>query len=88
MGKWADGAKKPYTDKKENVSEADRLVAPQPLLFKEEVDERSKVIFNLRQMNELPYHLTLAVQLDDLKKNVLCNFLWLYQKIRATGVDR
>ena len=34
-GKWSDGVKKSYTDRKGNSGEVDRFVAKQPFVFKE-----------------------------------------------------
>ena len=91
MGCWADGKKKPYVDGKGNSGEADRIVAKQPLVFTDTSDDYgadSKPIFNLRKMNELPYHLALAKRVDDLKEHVVCDFQFLYQKIRCLGIER
>ena len=35
VGKWSDGVKKSYTDRKGNSGEVDRFVAKQPFVFKE-----------------------------------------------------
>ena len=37
-GKWSDGVKKSYTDRKWNSGEVDRFVAKQPFVFKESED--------------------------------------------------
>ena len=94
LGAWAGNNKKPYTDKKGMAGEAERHVAEQPLVFKEE-DKDSKdkrgsdaVLFNLRKLNELPYHLIYSGRLDMLKEHALCNFMFIYEKIRALGVFR
>ena len=55
MGKWSDGAKKPYVDHKTGKdSEAERFVPKQPFVFSE---KGGKPNFNLRKINELPYNL-------------------------------
>ena len=35
VGKWSDGVKKSYTDRKGNSGEVDRFVAKQSFVFKE-----------------------------------------------------
>ncbi|KAJ8019859.1 NACHT domain- and WD repeat-containing protein 1 [Holothuria leucospilota] len=55
---------------------ADRQVAPQPLEFGED-------IFNLRKLQELPYHLSCSADADRLNANVIYNFDWLYAKLRS-----
>ena len=87
LGKWSTDAKKPYCDKKGVRGEEDRLVSPQPHVFKEATIDNA-ALFNLRKMSELPYHLILAGDVGRLKEEVLCNFDWLYQKMRAKGFDR
>ena len=67
--------------------DADRMVAQQPLVFKE--DETSGgAVFNRRKMSELPYHLTRAKDVETLKREALCNFRFIYEKTRAMGIDR
>lgn len=88
-GKWAEGALKSYTARKGKSGMAERHVASQPLVFKESTNE--KTVFNLRKMNELPYHLCnmcTPKDFDRLKAEVLCSFDWLYEKTRALGIMR
>ena len=55
MGKWAEGAKKPYVDHKTGKdSKAERFVPKQQLVFSV---KNEKPNFNLRKINELPYNL-------------------------------
>lgn len=61
-----------------NLDNSSRQVAPQPLQF-------SKKVYNIRKLNELPYHLLLSKQLEKLKTIALCNFHWLHTKITVTG---
>ena len=89
--KWSNGIPKEYTDRKSNTGKADRYVARQPLVYKDSSDGQERVVFNLRKMNELCYHLCkigTPQQFDRLKKEVLCNFDWLYEKMRAMGIMR
>ena len=93
-GTWASGSLKSYTDRKGNTSMAERHVASQPLVFKESSSDdpstAKKAVFNLRKMSELPYHLCNGTMkdCDRLKAEVLCNFDWLYEKLRAVGIMR
>ena len=84
LGKWSDGVKKPYVDKKGEEGSSDRLVAKQPLMF--DVND-NKPIFNLRMLNELPYHLLKSLQLECLKSEALCNFEFVQAKLRATSLE-
>nr|XP_002734441.2 PREDICTED: uncharacterized protein LOC100378314 [Saccoglossus kowalevskii] len=81
MGAWANGNKKPYKTRDGTTGEKDRLVAAQPLVF----DEHT---YNIRKMNELPFHLIRSNQQDKLETQVLCNFTWLLTKMTATSVRR
>ncbi|XP_077862128.1 NACHT domain- and WD repeat-containing protein 1-like [Saccoglossus kowalevskii] len=89
MGKWSGGVKKPfeYTDaqvKKFNrpkKDEADRKVAPQPLVF-----GTAGSHFNIRKLEQLPYHLIHAGDADVLKQHTLCNFSFLISKILGMNV--
>ncbi|XP_064636934.1 NACHT domain- and WD repeat-containing protein 1-like isoform X2 [Lineus longissimus] len=86
IGKWSGKVKKPYKDKKGVPCEAERFVSAQPLVYKE-ADNPDDVICNYRKMSELPYNLIMSGNIDLLKKQVFCNMLFLYQKIRASGID-
>ena len=70
------GNLKPYTDKKGQQGEADRVAAPQPLKF--------GTHYNLRKLMELPIHLVRA-KMDEIKTHVLCNVEWLMAKFSATS---
>ena len=84
LGTWADGNKKPFVNKDNEKIYMDRLVAKQPLMY-ETNEERN--VFNFRKLNELPHHLLKSVQLEQLKKETLCNFEFLLAKLRATSLD-
>ncbi|KAL3864383.1 hypothetical protein ACJMK2_006070 [Sinanodonta woodiana] len=75
-GSWANGKKKPRNSKNGDKSE-DRHVSQQPLKFEN--------IFNLRKLNNLPYHRIKAGQSDLLKQECLANFDFLVSKLQATG---
>ena len=72
------GKKKPYTTAKGEKGEADRHVSSQPIKFGNS--------YNLRKLNNLPYHRTKAGQLELLKKDCLCNFDFLLNKLTATSL--
>ncbi|XP_002733539.1 uncharacterized protein LOC100377670, partial [Saccoglossus kowalevskii] len=79
LGRWSKGVKKPYTNRKGEHCESDRLVAAQPLLF-------DAGTYNLRKLSEMPYHLLKCERWDTLKETVLCNLEWLYTKTKATSL--
>ena len=66
------------THRKISSTDANRQVASQPLLLGDKV-------YNLRKLTELPHHLLHSNQIDDLKRKVLCNFEWVYTKLKAVG---
>lgn len=84
LGTWADGNKKSFVNKDNETIYMDRLVAKQPLMY-ETNEERN--VFNFRKLTELPYHLLQSNQLEQLKKETLCNFEFLLAKLRATSLD-
>ncbi|KAK7479964.1 hypothetical protein BaRGS_00028791, partial [Batillaria attramentaria] len=77
-GTWANGNPKPYTDKSGKAGQANRNVGQQPLKFDHS--------FNLRKLNNLPFHSGLAQQREMLKKDCLLNFAFLQTKLQACGV--
>ncbi|XP_015761026.1 PREDICTED: uncharacterized protein LOC107340178 [Acropora digitifera] len=84
-GKWANGAAKPYVDKEGHTLLKDRLVSAQPLVFHSE--DAQGTIFNLRKLNELPFHLLHSGDRKRLKEMTLCNFEFLLTKLRATSTE-
>ncbi|KAL3870807.1 hypothetical protein ACJMK2_038847 [Sinanodonta woodiana] len=82
-GLWANDRPKPFTYITKNDKGKDetqkgnevRFVSAQPLKKK-----------NLRKLNNLPYHRLKAGQLDLLKKECLCNFMFLLKKLRARNL--
>ncbi|XP_070534263.1 NACHT and WD repeat domain-containing protein 2-like [Ptychodera flava] len=89
IGVWSGGKKKPFTFTKEQVKkfgkgekgEEDRKVAPQPLVFGSG-DSR----YNIRKLEQLPFHLIHADNIDHLKQHVLCNFQFLLTKLRGMNL--
>nr|KAG5694295.1 hypothetical protein BaRGS_032013 [Batillaria attramentaria] len=77
-GTWANGNPKPYTDKSGKAGQANRNVGQQPLKFDHS--------FNLRKLNNLPFHSGLAQQREMLKRDCLLNFAFLQTKLQACGV--
>lgn len=79
-GVWSGEKSKSVTLVHRNLTldNASRQVAMQPLQFSNEV-------FNVRKLNELPYHLLFSSQLEKLKSIALCNFEWLNTKLKVTG---
>ena len=83
LGTWA-ARNKPYLDKNGDKLKEDRLVAKQPLVFTSDENSENSV-YNLRKFSELPHSLIGARMLDCLKENVLCDYDWLFTKLRATS---
>ena len=75
LGRWAQGEQK--VDSKGNAK--DRHVSRQPLKF-------SDGVFNHRKLTELPYHLLKSKDIERLKRNVLCNYEFLWTKLKASSV--
>lgn len=71
------GVPKPYSDS-DGAGKADRLVSAQPLKFSSS--------YNLRKLNNLPYHLIHAGQRDILKKATLINLEFLLIKLKACSL--
>ncbi|XP_068719523.1 NACHT domain- and WD repeat-containing protein 1-like [Montipora capricornis] len=84
LGKWSSGTKKPFTDKEGKEISMDRLVAKQPLMFDANED---KHLYNLRKLSELPFHLFLSGNLQQMKDDCLCNFEFLLAKVRGASLQ-
>ena len=96
MGTWGGMKSKPYTYTdslaerlhiKNKMSSAVRYVPEQPLIFSSFISSEMDTLFNLRKLNQMPYHLAKADRIDELKINVLFNYEWLYTKLRASTVQ-
>ena len=85
LGKWSGGAKKPFVNKEGKEMSMDRLVAKQPLMFDSRED---KQIFNLRKLSELPFHLLHSGNLKVMRQECLCNFEFLFAKLRGTSIQQ
>ena len=81
-GEWHDVIKplELFKVKKASYPDAKRGVPPQPFLY-------CSNIYNLRKLNEYPYHLTKAWMIDRLLTEVLANFEWIYTKLKATSIS-
>ncbi|CAG5115605.1 unnamed protein product [Candidula unifasciata] len=90
LGTYGGGIPKPFEyselqrqrfhleDKK---SSADRKVPPQPVEF---TDSQGRVIrYNLRKLNEMPWHLVRSERYQDLYEKVLFNYEWLHAKLSS-----
>ena len=64
-------------------SQAERYVSAQPMVYTDGKDTR----FNVRKLNNLPYHLANAGKMDVLKTECLFNYDWLHTKLLATSVQ-
>ncbi|XP_072034448.1 NACHT domain- and WD repeat-containing protein 1-like [Amphiura filiformis] len=78
LGEFSKGTIRPITltARGKAFDNADRHTSLQPLVFGDDV-------FNLRKLQELPYHLAEASMDDALAEQVLFNFNWLLTKLRA-----
>ena len=65
-----------------------RHIIPQPMYRDHISSESGKTerVYNLRHLNELPYHLLNSQQMDALKKQCLCNFEFMLAKLSATSL--
>nr|XP_006819758.1 PREDICTED: leucine-rich repeat and WD repeat-containing protein KIAA1239-like [Saccoglossus kowalevskii] len=81
LGAWSNGVKKPFVTCKMEFGKNDRLVAAQPLMLNDDT-------YNMRKLNELPYHLLQSDRLGTLKVKVLCNYDWLIAKLKATSYSQ
>lgn len=51
-------------------------------------DKQQGIYYNIRKMSELPHHLILLNDVEDLKKHVLLNLHYLYAKVETTSVEK
>ena len=85
LGIWSGEKKKAFQNKQGDSGEKQRLVPTQPNMFSKK--EETPEIFNYRKLNELPYHLVHAGELQMLKDRALLNFDFLLSKIRGIGLS-
>ena len=64
----------------ETKGESDRKVPEQPLFFTD-LKTGKLARYNLRKLNELPFHLVRSKRMEDLYNEVLFNFRWLNAKL-------
>ncbi|XP_014665918.1 PREDICTED: uncharacterized protein LOC106807919 [Priapulus caudatus] len=88
LGTWGGGRAKPfrYSDAQlqqfaleKRSDAADRIVPAQPLFYTRADGTVSG--YNMRKLNELPYHLVRSQQFDELYENCLFCFQWLHSKL-------
>ncbi|XP_069110617.1 NACHT and WD repeat domain-containing protein 2-like isoform X2 [Argopecten irradians] len=77
-GTWSKGNKKPYTDRSGKSGLEDRHVAAQPMKYGD--------TYNVRKMNNLPFHRIMAGHLEEVKMECLANFHFLLTKLVSTSV--
>ncbi|XP_033761972.1 NACHT domain- and WD repeat-containing protein 1-like isoform X2 [Pecten maximus] len=77
-GTWSKGNKKPYTDRSGKSGLEDRHVAGQPMKYGD--------TYNVRKLNNLPFHRIMAGHLEEVKVECLVNFHFLLAKLVATSV--
>lgn len=84
MGTWVEKPK-PYPGNDKGVL---RYVTEQPLFWepKDTKLDGSSRVFNLRKINELPYHLLYSHQTTLYKSETLCNFEWVLAKLCGTSL--
>ena len=84
MGVWASKPK-PHTG---NDKGSRRYVSPQPIYFEAEGAQMEGFdrVYNIRHVNELPYHLLNSQQMDLYKSKALCNFEWAQAKLCGTSL--
>lgn len=76
---FSSGCKKPYRSSDGTMLAEDRHVSAQPLKF-------GKNEYNLRVLNNLPYHYRCAEQVDLLKERCLTNIDFAVTKLEALPV--
>ncbi|XP_021375216.1 NACHT and WD repeat domain-containing protein 2-like isoform X2 [Mizuhopecten yessoensis] len=77
-GTWSKGNKKSYTDRSGKPGLEDRHVAAQPMKYGN--------TYNVRKLNNLPFHRIMAGHLEEVKIECLANFHFLLAKLVATSV--
>ncbi|XP_061179023.1 NACHT and WD repeat domain-containing protein 2-like [Saccostrea echinata] len=77
-GTWAQGKKKPYTDRQGISDSADRQVAEQPF--------QNGDRYNTRKLKNLAYHRIMSGDLHKTKQECLCNFYFLLHRLKGTSI--
>ncbi len=94
LGKW-HATEKPFTYNSYQMQKlglsspegkADRLVPPQPIILRDG-DSQERAKFNLRKLNNLPWHLLHAEDIVTMKNTCLFNLDFLQAKLQACGVQ-
>ncbi|XP_052705223.1 uncharacterized protein LOC128180999 isoform X4 [Crassostrea angulata] len=84
QGVWASKPK-PYTGSEKGVL---RYVSKQPFYYEpcENNHDGSDRSYNVRKVNELPYHLLNSQQIALYKSESLCHFEWIHAKLCGTSL--
>lgn len=96
---WSGSRAKPFTYTSQQIkrfnltdgkSSAIRYVPEQPLIYETFIDrcQRDGVRYNIRKLNELPYHLAKANSTKLLRQQVFFNLHWLHTKLKACGIQQ
>ena len=82
QGRWSDQAKplELYKKKKGSYPEAVRGVPAQPISY-------CPGVYNLRKLEELPYHLIQSGRYMDVLTDMCQNLEWLFYKSKAMGIS-
>nr|XP_002741812.1 PREDICTED: leucine-rich repeat and WD repeat-containing protein KIAA1239-like [Saccoglossus kowalevskii] len=92
LGNWSGGKKKPfhYTSEQMNKfnktrkeDEEDRKVAPQPYIFQA---GSGATQYNVRKLEQLPYHLIHSNDVKKLKEHTLCNYEFILNKLMGMNL--
>ncbi|XP_071144810.1 NACHT and WD repeat domain-containing protein 2-like [Mytilus edulis] len=78
LGTWANGNKKPYVNSSNETGLADRYVVAQPIKYGD--------TYNLRKLNNLPYHLSMSKRVTQLKDECLMNLPFINTKLECSSV--
>ncbi|VDI78486.1 Hypothetical predicted protein, partial [Mytilus galloprovincialis] len=78
LGTWANGNKKPYVNRSNETGLADRYVVAQPIKYGD--------TYNLRKLNNLPYHLSMSKRVTQLKDECLMNLPFINTKLECSSV--
>ncbi|CAH1801103.1 unnamed protein product [Owenia fusiformis] len=80
LGVWSNGKKKElYLTKRKETLLADRKVEHQPLCYE-------GGYYNMRKLNELPFHLLQSGRHEELIDVCFGNFDWINTKVKATNI--
>ncbi|KAL5016818.1 hypothetical protein ScPMuIL_006407 [Solemya velum] len=85
MGTWGGARRKPLCTQCDDSSMGVcRLVLEQPLVF-DSVEVSCR--FNYRKMKQLPLYLAKCKRFHELKSELLCNFMYILNRLKSTPFD-